>query len=37
MHAASIAVERRGKRAKTDRLGVDLLLTTLIGWNVGAA
>jgi transposase len=28
MHAASIAVERRGKRAKTDRLDVDLLLTT---------
>ncbi len=32
MHPASIAVERRGKRAKTDRLDVDLLLTTLIGW-----
>ena len=32
MHAASIAVERRGKRAKTDRIDVDLLLTTLIGW-----
>jgi transposase len=37
MHAASIAVERRGKRAKTDRLDVDLLLTTLMGWNLGAA
>jgi hypothetical protein len=37
MHAASIAVERRGKRPKTDRLDVDLLLTTLIGWNLGAA
>ena len=35
MHAASIAVERRGKRAKTDRLDVDLLLTTLIGWLRG--
>ena len=34
MHAASIAVER-GKRAKTDRLDVDLLLTTLIGWLRG--
>jgi transposase len=31
MHAASIAVERRGKRAKTDRLDVDLLVTTLMG------
>jgi transposase len=35
MHAASIAVERRGKRAKTDRLDVDLLLTTLMGWLRG--
>jgi len=35
MHAASIAVERRGRRAKTDRLDVDLLLTTLIGWLRG--
>ena len=35
MHPASIAVERRGKRAKTDRLDVDLLLTTLIGWLRG--
>ena len=32
MHPASIAKERRGKRAKTDRLDVDLLLTTLLGW-----
>ena len=31
----SIAAERRGKRAKTDRLDVDLLLTTLIGWPRG--
>ena len=35
MHAASIAVERRGKRVKTDRLDVDLLLTTLMGWLRG--
>ena len=35
MHAASIAVEQRGKRAKTDRLDVDLLLTTLMGWLRG--
>ncbi len=35
MHPGSIAVERRGKRAKTDRLDVDLLLTTLIGWLRG--
>jgi len=35
MHPASIAVDRRGKRAKTDRLDVDLLLTTFIGWLRG--
>ncbi len=35
MHSASIAVERRGKRAKTDRIDVDLLLTTLLGWLRG--
>jgi len=35
MHAASIAVEQRGKRAKTDRLDADLLLTTLMGWLRG--
>ena len=28
-------MERRGKRAKADRLDVDLLLTTLIGWLRG--
>ena len=28
-------MERRGKRAKTDRLDVDLLLTTLMGWLRG--
>jgi transposase len=35
MHPASIPIERRGKRAKTDRIDVDLLLTTLIGWLRG--
>jgi transposase len=35
MHPASIAIERRGKRAKTDRIDVDLLLTTLLGWLRG--
>jgi transposase len=35
MHPASIPVERRGKRAKTDRIDLDLLLTTLIGWLRG--
>lgn len=35
MHPASIALERRGKRAKTDRIDVDLLLTTLLGWLRG--
>lgn len=32
MHAASIAVERRGRRAKTDRIDIDMLLGTLLGW-----
>jgi transposase len=35
MHPASIPIERRRKRAKTDRVDVDLLLTTLIGWLRG--
>jgi transposase len=35
MHPASIPIERRRKRAKTDRIDVDLLLTTLIGWLRG--
>jgi transposase len=35
MHPASIAMERRAKRAKTDRIDVDLLLTTLLGWLRG--
>ena len=32
LHPASIAVERRGRRAKTDRIDVDMLLGTLLGW-----
>ena len=35
MHAASIAVERRGRRAKTDRIDTDMLLGTLLGWLRG--
>lgn len=35
LHAASIAMERRGRRAKTDRIDVDLLLGTLLGWLRG--
>jgi transposase len=35
MHPASIAVERRGRRAKTDRIDVDMLLGTLLGWLRG--
>jgi transposase len=35
LHPASIAVERRGRRAKTDRLDLDLLLGTLLGWLRG--
>jgi len=35
MHPASIPIERRGKRVKTDRIDVDLLLTTLLGWLRG--
>jgi transposase len=35
LHPASIAVERRGRRAKTDRIDVDLLLGTLLGWLRG--
>ena len=33
--AASIAVERRKRRAKTDRIDVEKLLHTLIGWARG--
>jgi len=35
MHPSSIAVERRGRRAKTDRIDVDILLGTLLGWLRG--
>ena len=35
MHSASIPIERRRKRKKTDRIDVDLLLTTLLGWLRG--
>jgi transposase len=35
MHPASIPIERRRKRKKTDRIDVDLLLTTLLGWLRG--
>ena len=35
MHPASISVERRGRRAKTDRIDVDILLRTLLGWLKG--
>ncbi len=35
MHPASIAVERRGRRAKTDRIDVDMLLGALLGWLRG--
>jgi transposase len=32
---ASIAVERRGRRAKTDRIDVDVKLGALLGWLRG--
>jgi transposase len=35
MHPASIPVERRGRRAKTDRLDLDMLLRTLLAWLRG--
>ena len=35
MHPASIAVERRGRRAKTDRIDVDILLRAFLGWLRG--
>jgi transposase len=35
MHAASIAIERRGRRAKTDRIDIDILLGALLGWLRG--
>ncbi len=35
MQPASIAVERRGRRAKTDRIDLDMLLRTLLAWLRG--
>ena len=35
MHPASIPVERRGRRAKTDRIDFDMLLRTLLAWLRG--
>lgn len=35
MHPASIPVPRRGRRAKTDRLDLDMLLRTLLAWLRG--
>lgn len=35
MHAASIPVERKGRRAKTDRIDVMMLLRTLLAWLRG--
>jgi transposase len=35
MHPASLPVERRGRRAKTDRIDVDMLLRALLGWLRG--
>jgi transposase len=35
IHPASLAVERRGRRAKTDRIDVDILLGALLGWLRG--
>jgi transposase len=35
MHPASIAVERAGRRAKSDRIDLDILLGTLLGWLRG--
>lgn len=35
MHPASIPVERCGRRAKTDRIDLDMLLRTLLAWLRG--
>lgn len=35
MHPASIPVERRGRRVKTDRIDIDMLLRTLLAWLRG--
>ena len=35
IHPASLSVERRGRRAKTDRIDLDILLRALLGWLRG--
>jgi len=35
MHPASIPVERRGRRVKTDRIDLEMLLRTLLAWLRG--
>jgi len=35
MHPASIPVPRRGRRAKTDRIDLDMMLRTLLAWLRG--
>jgi transposase len=35
MHPASVPVERRGRRPKTDRIDLDILLRALLGWLRG--
>ena len=35
LHPASISIERRGRRVKTDRIDVDILLRALLGWPRG--
>lgn len=35
MHPASIPVERQGRRVKTDRIDLDMLLRTLLAWLRG--
>ncbi len=35
MHPASIPVERRGRRVKTDRIDLDMLLRTFLAWLRG--
>src|SRR5205085_2771761 len=37
MHAASVAVSRELRRAKTDRLDTQLLMRSLLGWLRGEA
>jgi transposase len=35
MHPASVPVDRRNRRAKTDRIDLDMLLRTFLGWLRG--